>query len=194
MFDAREHYERMALGERLMELRAEHGFTLTELSKRTGISISFLSHVEKGRGDISVTRLRRIIEAYGLDVVDLFPPRNTEPDVVRASELRPAPDIDGVHVYLLTAAPGRTIQPLLVEWELGATMEYHPDDGEELVHMLQGTLTIELATGETLVVKRGDSVYLARNTARQYTNTGHSRARNLSILVPAKRPPHRGTT
>jgi transcriptional regulator with XRE-family HTH domain len=184
----REHDNLRALGERLRELRTKRGLTLGELAERTGISVSFLSHVEKGKGDISVTRLRRIVDAYKLNMLDLFPPNNADPDVVRASELREQPDTDGVHVYLLTAATQRTIQPLLVEWEQGATMEYYPEEGEEFVYMLQGTLKIEMETGETLTVKRGDSVYLARSTVRQYTNVGTSTARNLSIVVPSKPP------
>jgi transcriptional regulator with XRE-family HTH domain len=182
----REHADRLGLGERLRELRTERGMTLADLAERTGISISFLAHVEKGKSDIGVSRLRRIVDAYGMTMVDLFPPDNAEPDVVRASELRQPPDTDGVHVYLLTAAPQRTIQPLLVEWEPGATMEYHPEEGEEFLHMLQGTLRIAMATGEVLVVKRGDSVYLARSTVREYTNVGTSTARNISVLVPVK--------
>lgn len=185
LFEGKKHYEQRALGDRLKELRTDRGLTLADLAELTGVSISFLSHVEKGKGDISVSRLRRILEVYRLDMVDLFPPRSSQPEVVRASELRVTPDIDGVHVYSLTAAPQRALQPVLVEWESGASMDYRPDDGEEFVYMLQGSLTIEMTSGETLVLKRGDSVYLIRNTARNYRNTGGTVARNLSVLVPA---------
>ena len=45
------------LGARLRELRRSRGVSLAEVAEGTGISASFLSTVEKGKSDITVSRL-----------------------------------------------------------------------------------------------------------------------------------------
>lgn len=53
------------VGKRIKELRKEKGLSLKDLSKRTGISISFLSDIENRRSNPSLDRLKDI--AKGLD-------------------------------------------------------------------------------------------------------------------------------
>jgi len=56
----------MTLGERIKFLRKSKKVTLRELSKKIGISISFLSDIENDRSNPSLERLRDI--AGGLEV------------------------------------------------------------------------------------------------------------------------------
>lgn len=58
--------EIMSLGEHIKELRKKKGLTLRELSKKIGISISFLSDIENSRSKPSLQKLEAI--AKGLDV------------------------------------------------------------------------------------------------------------------------------
>lgn len=56
---------RVGLGQRLREIRRKHDLTLVELSNRTGLSVSFLSDLERARTMPSIVTLMKIADAYG---------------------------------------------------------------------------------------------------------------------------------
>lgn len=56
----------MSIAIYLHEWREAEGYTLLELAEKTGLSISFLSDLERGRTDPSMKTLRKIADAYGL--------------------------------------------------------------------------------------------------------------------------------
>jgi transcriptional regulator with XRE-family HTH domain len=75
------------LGRRLKALRVGRGLSLKEVAAGTGVSASFLSMVETGRNEMSVGRLMRMADFYGVGLVDLVPERTagegaTEPRFV----------------------------------------------------------------------------------------------------------------
>ena len=55
-----EGFERQ-LGKRLRELRRTGGYRLAQVAEATGISTSFISHIENGKSDITFMRLDRLI-------------------------------------------------------------------------------------------------------------------------------------
>src|SRR5437762_14134753 len=78
------------VGERLRELRRFRRCTLRTISARSGLSESFLSQVERGRSSASIASLRRIADALGVSMADLFEPDGLPgPRVLRRDE-RPA--------------------------------------------------------------------------------------------------------
>ncbi len=61
------------LGELLSQKRQEHNLTLTELSNRTGLAMSYLSDLERGRfQDIGVEKFSRIVEALNLSADEML--------------------------------------------------------------------------------------------------------------------------
>jgi XRE family transcriptional regulator, aerobic/anaerobic benzoate catabolism transcriptional regulator len=60
------------LGERLRARRQERGLTQAELAERTGLSPRFLVQLEKGDGNISISRLSEVCEALALPLDALF--------------------------------------------------------------------------------------------------------------------------
>src|SRR4051812_21843113 len=61
-----------AVGERLRRLRTRVHKTLKEISETTGLSISFISALERGGSGASVASLRRLAGAYGVTMRELF--------------------------------------------------------------------------------------------------------------------------
>ena len=73
----------MQLGNRLRTLRKERRYTLADVSKRTGLSVSFLSDAERGRTKPSLDTLEKLAECYemaaneilgGVDLADTSDP------------------------------------------------------------------------------------------------------------------------
>src|SRR5690606_20644212 len=61
------------LGAVLKELRRANGWTLADVSERTGFNVATLSKVENGRVSLSYEKLIRLSEGLGVDIAQLFP-------------------------------------------------------------------------------------------------------------------------
>ncbi len=62
---------RLELGTRLRSLRTGRGISLSQLGAATQISSSFLSLVESGRSDITISRLLRLSDFFDVDLDEL---------------------------------------------------------------------------------------------------------------------------
>jgi transcriptional regulator with XRE-family HTH domain len=142
-----------SLADGLRALRRTRGLSLADVGEATRISPSFLSLVEKGKSDITIGRLVRLVEVYGLSINDLRPgsSETTFPGVARLPDRRlfhsPA---EGIDVFLLLSDDTRPMMmAMLLEFEPGAHLaERGHHEGEEWVHVLEGTLSLELQGSE----------------------------------------------
>ena len=73
------------LAARLKQLRAEHGLSLSQLARATGISSSFLSLLEQAQSDITIGRLARLAEFYDVELADLSTARRPRPPTIFGS-------------------------------------------------------------------------------------------------------------
>lgn len=60
------------LGNRVRELRGQHGFTQEGLSEKAGVSRNYVDLVERGETNPSIVKLLCIADALGVDVTSLF--------------------------------------------------------------------------------------------------------------------------
>lgn len=63
---------REAVGRTLHGLRAERGWSLRALSERSGLSIAFLSEIERGLKEPSGTVLSELAAAFGISLAELL--------------------------------------------------------------------------------------------------------------------------
>jgi CheY-like chemotaxis protein len=63
---------RESLGAAIRERRKALGFTLSNMSERTGVSLGYLSQIELGKNSASIETLYRICLALGIKMSDLF--------------------------------------------------------------------------------------------------------------------------
>src|SRR3954465_8266664 len=149
------------VGERLRDIRRLRRATLKTIADRAGVSESFLSQVERGRASASIASLRRIADALGVSVAELFepgaPPR---PRVLRREE-RPslAFGILG-RKLLLTPGPLQHLEVFVGELDPGGSTGAEPyahGDSEELFVVLSGRVQLELG-GELPELDSGESL------------------------------------
>jgi quercetin dioxygenase-like cupin family protein len=161
----------------LREVRQARGLSLSEVADATQLSASFLSLVEIGRSDITIGRLCRLVDFYRISISDLLPdPSTAEPDVVRAAEPRlihsPA---EGIDVFLLGVDTRRTMMPMLVAFEPGASLaEYGCHPGEEFVHVLSGQLKLTIKDGAERLLGPGDSAYYSSDRPHLFANASET--------------------
>jgi XRE family transcriptional regulator, regulator of sulfur utilization len=177
------------LADGLRAVRRGRGLSLANVAAATGISASFLSLVEKGKSDITIGRLVRLVDFYGISINDLLPGTSgpSFPEVVRTPERRlvhsPA---EGIDVFLLSGDTRRTMMPMLLEFEPGAHLaEYGRHEGEEWVHVLDGTLSLELKGAEAQLLEAGDSGYYPADRPHMFRNASDSeRLRLICVDSP----------
>ncbi len=176
------------VGRRLRELRRSRDLSLAQVAAGTGISSSFLSLVEKGKSDITITRLMKLVHFFGTSVADLLPehPSMADPIVVRAGE-RTLVELPGerIDVYLLAHEPRKAMMPTLNEYRQGGRMdEWAEHDGEEFVYALDGALLLEFHDGTAVTLAAGDSAYYRATVPHRLRNVGSGRARFIGVTTP----------
>lgn len=62
----------MRLGNELRHLRKLRRLTLLEVSEQTGLSVSFLSDIERGRTNPSLESLEKLAGCYGVSFNEIF--------------------------------------------------------------------------------------------------------------------------
>lgn len=72
-----------SIGKRLRALRAEHGLTQRELADRAGMSTRFVSQLEAGGANVSVSRLADLARVLRVSMVTLLHGLGPEDDLDR---------------------------------------------------------------------------------------------------------------
>ncbi len=68
----REDELHMTIGRNIRELRKERGLTLKQMSRRTKLSVSLLSQIERAESSASVSSLFKVATALDVRLVELF--------------------------------------------------------------------------------------------------------------------------
>lgn len=163
----------LTLGSRLREIRTARRLSLADVATATAISPSFLSLVELGKSDITIGRLTRLAEFYRISFGDLLGGADGgDVDLVRGHgrQMIHSP-AEGIDVYLLTSSTRRTMMPMLLELEPSAELaEYGQHAGEEFVHVLEGSLVLEVEGAEPRALAAGDSAYYSAERPHLFRN------------------------
>ena len=175
------------VGERLRAIRRLRRCTLRTVAERSGLSESFLSQVERGRSNASIASLRRIADALGVSVADLFEPTGPTPSQVLRREDRPALTFGVLgRKLLLTPKPLHHLEVFVGELDPGGstgTEPYAHGDSEELFVVLAGAVLLELG-GELHELAQGDSIDYRSSTSHRISNVGDGLAEVMWIISP----------
>jgi len=172
------------IGERLRKLRLSRGDSLARVAKAAGVSVGFLSALERGHMSASVATLRRLARFYRINILSLFDPSQSNPGRVRPADRKILEPGRGVRMELLSW--GNTVmEPHLFRIAPSAgSGESYSHEGEEFLFILQGSLEIELEGAERHLLEEGDSFYFESSTQHRWSNPGNEEARVLWVNTP----------
>jgi DNA-binding transcriptional MerR regulator len=149
-------------GKRLRHLRVKSRMMLREVSEATGLSISFISSLERGTSGASVASLRLLAEAYGVTMRELFGTdlrQNTS--LVRQKD-RPVMRRDSGVCFEEMALGEKVMNPSYVRVPSRAGSEgLYSHDGEKFIHVISGTLFVELEGRGYFQLDPGDTLYFS---------------------------------
>ena len=176
------------LGLTIRRLRESRQLSLKEVAARSGLTQSFLSQVERNLTSPSVASLRKVAQAFGVPLTELFQgPVKPENRVVRRAERRQL-----IHPgrqwrdYLLTPSLTGKLQVILSVIEPGGGSGEEPythDSDEECVIILRGRLDFWVGPDRYLL-DEGDSIVFESRIPHRNRNPGPEQAEVLWITTP----------
>jgi DNA-binding transcriptional MerR regulator/mannose-6-phosphate isomerase-like protein (cupin superfamily) len=172
-----------AIGGHLRQLRVRRGMSLAQVAEAVGISVGFLSAMERSQMSGSVGTLRKLARFYKTNILDFFDANEARSTQVRPSERKVLEAGTGVRMELL--AWGNTVmEPHLfrVAPESGSGESY-THEGEEFLYVLRGDLQITVG-GEEYHLKPGDSFYFESATPHHWKNPGRKETWVLWVNTP----------
>ena len=171
-------------GLRFRRLRQGRNLSLAQVASATGVSVGFLSALERGQMSASIATLRRIARYYRTNILSFFEPARDNSKLVRPTERKVLETTKGVRMELL--AWGNTaMEPHLFRIKPGGgSGESYTHEGEEFLHILRGEFEIWLNTDEHYRMKPGDSLYFQSSTPHRWRNPGKTESWLLWINTP----------
>jgi DNA-binding transcriptional MerR regulator/mannose-6-phosphate isomerase-like protein (cupin superfamily) len=171
-------------GLRFRRLRQRRDLSLAQVASATGVSVGFLSALERGRMRASIGTLRRIARYYRTNILSFFEPAMDNSKLVKPTERKVLETTKGVRMELL--AWGNTaMEPHLFRIRPGGgSGESYTHEGEEFLHILRGEFEIWLNTDEHYRMKPGDSLYFQSSTPHRWRNPGKTESWLLWINTP----------
>ncbi len=180
--------ERRLDGRPLRRLREERGWSLRTASERTGLSVSFLSSLERGVSGASIATLQRLAGAYDTTLLELFgPPTPEAPRRLVGANDRAVLRLSSEQVRIEQLARGATrLEPQLFVLGDGASSEgAYRHEGEEFLYLLSGALTVWVGEDETYRLRRaGDALCFPSTLPHRWRNDAGGETRLLWINTP----------
>ncbi|WP_283133953.1 helix-turn-helix domain-containing protein [Rhizohabitans arisaemae] len=185
-----------AVGARIRRFRKERGLTLRGLSTHSGLSIGFLSQVERGISSIGLTALNSVAAALDRSVAEFFDDQKAEEDTPAAklpghftltrSATAATEYISGQQTYRMLSArgPNLVLEPLLVHIAPGGKREdAYGHFGEEFAFVLEGELLYEV-DGVEHRLHPGDSIHLRSSVPHSMYNDTDKVTTVVSVVTP----------
>ena len=171
-------------GQRFRRLRLRRKLSLSQVARATGVSVGFLSALERGQMRCSVSTLRRIARYYKTNIMALFETDGDSQRLVRPDQRKILETSPGVRMELL--AWGNTaMEPHLFRIKPGGgSGESYSHEGEEFLHVLRGEFEISLNGRERYLLKSGDSLYFESSTPHRWKNPGRTESWILWVNTP----------
>lgn len=178
------------LGERLRDLRQSRDLTLKQVSDETGLSLSFLSLIERDKVSISVDNLEHLTRYYGIRLVNLFQDMQDSSILVthqaqiekQMGNIQPGRS----NFALLAFRSGARMEPLLIQIGPGhGDKQFRTLEGDMFLYVLDGTINLISERGEEILLSNGDSAYYCGFPGHRIENASQEHpARILLVTTP----------
>ncbi|SFZ85428.1 transcriptional regulator, XRE family with cupin sensor [Devosia enhydra] len=176
--------------------RREQGWTLAEVSRRTGVSISALSKIENGHSRPAYDVMTRLAAGLDLDFAALFGTASPQSfsgavrAITRAGEGKTFRTGMGAYEVLAGELAAKSLTPMVIAIppsSPGRAPVRSAHDGEEFVYVLAGEVVFTMAPYSPAVLGTGDSVYFDGTCEHGFCSTGPGPARILSVVFAPRR-------
>ncbi len=192
----RKNIQDLALGEKIRRLRQDKGFSMQDLSERTGLSKGLISQIEKEQVSLPISTLLKVASSLDTDIGLLFQDEQHETPSSRIAVVRKHERIVSqrrqvqgkVHLGYTYEALAynkafKQMEPFLVSFEPKDEQDVlrFSHEGEEFAFVLTGRLEFTTDT-EKIVLEQGDSLYFDSVLLHGFRALDHEPAQALVMV------------
>ena len=183
------------LGPVVRKLRKGRGWTLSELAKRSGLSVSTLSKAERDQQALTYDKLLQLAQGLQVDITTLFDGDASTIELEQAASRRSISRIDDgsvvdtdnyKYVYLCTELLRKKFVPIITEVKARSLEEFGElvrHSGEEFSYVLEGTVEVHTEYYAPTILNTGECMYIDSRMGHAYVARGEGSCRMLSICT-----------
>jgi transcriptional regulator with XRE-family HTH domain len=163
-----------SIGPKVRQLRRQKNLSLQQLAERAGLSAAAIHKIERNGMVPTITTLMKLAAALNRSVAYFVDEEQAEPAVlIRCDERKPVftskerlelAGISGPYGHFFMAGAVATVEPGA---DSGPKRMEHP--GEELIFMLDGTMSFEVE-GVEYMLRRGDALHFRTDRPHRWGN------------------------
>ena len=182
----------IGFGARLRELRQQRGMTLQQASKATGVAQSTLSKMENEQLSPTYNLMQKLALGLEIEMPQLFAP-SSEPKisgrraVTRKGEGRAHATATYDHELMAMDLGSKRMVPFKSRVRARSIDEFGDwvrHDGEELLLVLEGQVTVYTEEYEPLLLNEGDSSYFDSTMGHAVVSSSEEDALILWVCLP----------
>jgi len=187
------------LGDALRTRRKALKLTMQSVADSAGLSVGFISQVERGITSPSLASLASLAKVLQTEMSSFLQIPATSGQTTH-KDSRPAYSVAGADLSyerLSATFPGSTVHSVIVHEPPGHRGEPISHFGEEMFYIIEGEITVEIE-GEIEIITRGDSIHF--DSRRVHSTWNHSAATasflwcgTMDVFGDALSPIHKNT-
>jgi transcriptional regulator with XRE-family HTH domain len=177
------------VGRRVRELRKARSLTLAEVAGAAGVSVSYLSQIERNVSRLPIGVLKRVADALGVHMNWFFPapvdgPEDERDVIVRSANRRRLTFTGlGITEELLSPNLAGPLELLISTIAPGADSEFYSHDGAEAGVVITGSLHLWVGERE-FRLRTGDSFAFPSTEPHRCANRCSRPAKVLWVITP----------
>ncbi|MBP6345452.1 MAG: cupin domain-containing protein [Neisseriaceae bacterium] len=182
--------ENQFLGFRIRTLRKGRNVTLAQLASQCGLSIGYISQLERGLAYPSIPALIKISQALKVTVQWFFAARQepVHPDdlgyITRKNSRTQVVYDDGVVDEFMSFSEDRQLEMLISRFPAGEySEESYVHEGEEAGYVIEGTFELWVGARH-FVLEAGDAFGFSSTEPHRYGNPGPTETKIIWVITP----------
>lgn len=177
-----------AVGGQIRELRKIKKLTLTQLAQAAGISVGYLSQLERNQSKLPIGVLKKLSDILGVHMNWFFngtQPSSDERDTIVRKAYRRRLTFTGLGIVeeLLSPNLAGPLELLLSTIEPGADSGEYSHDGNEAGILIAGQLDLWI-DGKQFRLEEGDSFSFKSTSQHRCANPGKIPAKVVWVITP----------
>jgi len=173
------------LSDKIREIRKTENLTVAALAEKVGVSESYISQLERGLADPSVSLLRRLAAALQVSVSAFFDDEGAEPIVTRLEDREQTAGLNGAvsFSWISPAADDLRMEMAEVRFAANAEVSAPANPHYTCLYLTKGSLNIRYQDTD-VTLQSGDSIFIPAHTAYAVVNREDSET--VGIISAAK--------
>ena len=183
-----------SVGKNIKAIRKQKNITLQELARRSGLTKSYLSRIERSKKAPPYSTVNRIAMALEVEVAYLISEKveglsDIRISIAKKNKGKVVQTLGSSYGYKYEALgfskPGKNMQPYIITAAFDEKSVFQ-HEGEEFLYVLEGTYEF-IYDGKKYIMEEGDSAYFDSGVPHTARSLGDKKARVLAVMYSYKR-------